>query len=361
MLWAPVAAAAPTALQQAWLLGLQADAVAFGDAEHAASTAHTYGKYQLYYARFMCRAGLDAYAFDGEEAHLILYVASLARTCKHPTICGYLNGVKQFFLDAGRLDPLRKERRPPITEFWRVMGGIRRLRTGVVKRKLPIERWMLLAFREQLDRWCPLSRSTLHLAVLTAQVIGWQAMLRISNICVESADVLPSDVHMLRRSDVRLDMANNCLWVSLRWSKTNQRGDRLHTVPIAGDAGSPLDVVALWIALCALVPTLPAGQHAFSYLNERGVVVPLVVANFVAITKRLADAVGLPSKDVSGRSFRRGGATSAFRQGVSGELIQFVGDWKSQVYLVYLEMSAAQKLAASRRMLSAPLTRPAGA
>ena len=353
--------AAPPAPARTWLLALQAEAVTFGGAEFAESTAGKYAKLQLYYARFVVRAGLDDFALEGDEAHLILYVTALARTCKYTTICGYLQGVKQFFLDAGRLDPLRAGRRPAITEFWRVMQGIRRMRSGVVKRKLPIERWMLLAFREQLERWRPFAQSTFFLAVLTAQVVGWQAMLRISNICPAHAGVLPSDVRMLRRSDVRLDLGRNCLWVSLRWSKTNQRGDRVHTVPISGDTGSPLDVVALWGALCASVPTVPAGQHAFSYVDERGVIVSLVAATFVAVTKRLADAVGLPSKDVSGRSFRRGGATCAFRGGVSGELIQFVGDWKSQVYMVYLDMSPEQKLAASRRMLLAPLARPTAA
>ena len=117
----------------------------------------------------------------------------------------------------------------------------------------------------------------------------------------------------------------------------------------------------LWIALVALVPTVPGGQHAFSYLNEHHAVVSLTAPLFVALTKRLADAVGLPAKDISGHSFRRGGATCAFRAGMPGEMMKFIGDWKSMCYLAYIEMSLMQRLEATRRMLATPLVRPAAA
>lgn len=332
------------------MLGLQAEAATYAAAELADSTAHKYGKYQGYWVRFMCRAGLRASVFSGEEAHLILYVTELARTCKYPTICSYLQGVKQFYIDSGRADPLRSDRAPPMVGFWRVMKGIQRLRSGLVLRKLPIERWMLLAFRQQLDLWGSLGTNTLHLAVLTAMVVGWNGMYRKSNICVTTAAVLPSDLRMLRRSDVILDRANDCLSVSTRFSKTNQRGDRVHTVTIAGDRGSPIDPVGLWIALGARVPDAPGGQHAFSYLDSRGRVTSLTADVFVAYTKRLATAVGLDSKEFSGHSYRRGGATSAFRAGIPGEMIQRIGDWTSAAYQAYIDVSPAQQLAASRRV-----------
>lgn len=41
----------------------------------------------------------------------------------------------------------------------------------------------------------------------------------------------------------------------------------------------------------------------------------------------------------TGHSFRRGGATYAFRSGVPGELIQVMGDWKSDAYKRYFDFS----------------------
>ena len=46
----------------------------------------------------------------------------------------------------------------------------------------------------------------------------------------------------------------------------------------------------------------------------------------------------------TGHSFRRGGASWAFRSGVPGELIQICGDWASDSYKRYLEFSTQNKL-----------------
>ena len=53
-----------------------------------------------------------------------------------------------------------------------------------------------------------------------------------------------------------------------------------------------------------------------------------------------------------GHSFRRGGATWAFRTGVPGELIQIYGDWASDAYKCYLEFSEDANLIVAREMVS---------
>ena len=53
-----------------------------------------------------------------------------------------------------------------------------------------------------------------------------------------------------------------------------------------------------------------------------------------------------------GHSFRRGGATWAFRAGVPGELIQIYGDWASDAYKCYLEFLEDAKLIVAREMVS---------
>ena len=52
----------------------------------------------------------------------------------------------------------------------------------------------------------------------------------------------------------------------------------------------------------------------------------------------------------TGHSFRRGGATYAFRSGVPGELIQVMGDWKSDAYKRYFDFSFDTMLSVSSRM-----------
>ena len=54
----------------------------------------------------------------------------------------------------------------------------------------------------------------------------------------------------------------------------------------------------------------------------------------------------------SPHSFRRGGASFAFPCNVPAEIIQRQGDWQSDAYLIYLEMSSAQKRRAVNSMAS---------
>ena len=57
----------------------------------------------------------------------------------------------------------------------------------------------------------------------------------------------------------------------------------------------------------------------------------------------------LPSSEAN--PFRRGGASWAFNNGVPGELIQVMGDWKSDAYKVYLEFSLSSKVAIAERLI----------
>ena len=50
---------------------------------------------------------------------------------------------------------------------------------------------------------------------------------------------------------------------------------------------------------------------------------------------------------------RRGGATFCSGLGVSGDLIKMLGDWKSDAYLLYDEVTVARRLELPRAMVKA--------
>ena len=51
-------------------------------------------------------------------------------------------------------------------------------------------------------------------------------------------------------------------------------------------------------------------------------------------------------------SFRRGGATFAFRAGTPAQFIKSQGDWASEAYLVYLVVSTDDKLDIMRSIMA---------
>ena len=71
---------------------------------------------------------------------------------------------------------------------------------------------------------------------------------------------------------------------------------------------------------------------------------------FIRVLRDLLTKAGYDAKSFTGHSFRRGGATYAFRAGVSGELIKLIGDWKSDAYSRYLDFSLDSKFQVGFKM-----------
>ena len=59
--------------------------------------------------------------------------------------------------------------------------------------------------------------------------------------------------------------------------------------------------------------------------------------NFIVRLPLKLEEASLPVKDVSSHSFRRGGATWALTCQIPGEIVKYMGDWKSSVNLSYLD------------------------
>ncbi len=138
------------------------------------------------------------------------------------------------------------------------------------------------------------------------------------------------------------------LLLTFTFSKTIQAGGRIHQVPIAPVPNSPLCPLRAFCALVALIPATPLAP-AFSIPTPTGLV-PMTKPQFVHVFRSCLTLLGLPAHLFSGHSFRRGGATWAFRTGTQGELIKLLGDWRSDAYLKYLNTSLNDKLIVSQAM-----------
>ena len=64
----------------------------------------------------------------------------------------------------------------------------------------------------------------------------------------------------------------------------------------------------------------------------------------------LLQVIGADPKRFGTHSFRRGAATLAFRAGAPADLIKTQGDWKSEAYQKYIEVSLYDKLRVAKLM-----------
>ena len=169
-----------------------------------------------------------------------------------------------------------------------------------------------------------------------------------SNLVADSlsatSDKLP------RRCDFVL--APEGAFLQIRATKTIQFKQRILSIPLPFIPNSPLCPVSALINHFRL-NRLASSDFLFSVKSSHASPPrPITYRNFTSFLSKVITKLDLDSQSFSPHSFRRGGASFAFECNVPAELMKFQGDWRSDAYLVDLEMSSSQKRLAVNSMAS---------
>jgi hypothetical protein len=228
----------------------------------------------------------------------------------------------------------------PNVSSWQIRllyRGISRVLCHSPKRALPITPIILLRLHPNINTQHPLQATLWSLYLITFFLFA-----RKSNMVPPSISSFDKNKHLQRKDIVICDVG---LIVVLKWSKTNQYGQRRLRIPIVSVPNSPLCPVSAYKNMLHLVPA-PPSSPAFVYPSSHSLV-SVTHHSFTSHLRHLLSQSGFSPQGYSGHSFRRGGATWAFRIGVPGELIQLHGDWRSDAYKVYLEVDFSTKVSVS--------------
>lgn len=324
------------------LLPLLAEAAGFQRKALASSTETQYDAQLRYFAAFCVFFDLP---FDEPtEAAVCAYAALLARTLAAASVRQYLKGLRSFYVRRGLAEFADMSAWPAL---YRTLKGIDRAKKLGTGQKQPITPHMLLALAQALSgRWHTEPKVAATWACVLVTFFGY---FRKSNT---TSGPTPSE-KCVRVCDVVVDMDAYALKVSVRETKTRQTGPA-PLVWIAGMRNHVLDPVAAWANHLRVngLDRAAAALPAFSFRMGEALV-PFGHELLVQTAKEMARMVGLDPSQVSGHSFRRGGATFAFQAGVPDILIQRQGDWRSTCYREYVVTSKAQALAATRQMFAA--------
>jgi len=274
---------------------------------------------------------------------LVAYMAWLCRTIRsQDTVRNYVHGLKVLH----SLQGMDVSNFTNLTVTLALRGVDRRLRY-TPRRAQPITPGMLTRMMERLDPESPTDATFRALFLLS-----FYLFLRKSSTVSNSVKGFDASKQLVRGDCKR---KRGILFVYSKWSKTNQFGKRSHGVPLLPLANSPLCPVAAYDNMCRLVPAADT-DPAFCTVVD-GVRKPITYAVFQKKLKASTKAIGLDPKLFSTHSFRRGGATLAFRAGIAGDTIKILGDWQSEAYQVYLECPIEVKAAASNLFRKAVLAR----
>lgn len=279
------------------------------------------------YFIFASYFGFDPYHLNVQV--LVCYLQLLFRSySSYSTIVSHVSAVKTLFSLLNL----------PVEVFQHVkvkltLKGIKKSLGVSVKKACPVNYSILLQVYKVID-WNNALDVTL-----------WASFLFMFFLMLRSSQLFPrvnKDVYVqkiLRRKDVVIKGA--FCFVNIYWTKTIQAKEKKLKFVLSRLIDSPFCPVKAYERMCCLV-TVDDTQPAFGRVNVD--YIPITYNFFVKKMRLLFKRAGLSPELFSSHSFRRGGATCAFEKGVPDYLIKTQGDWASDAYQSYLDVSVSQRL-----------------
>ena len=268
---------------------------------------------------------------------LLMYVQDLTEEfASVDTIVNYLQGVKIWHqIEGHRVDNFEH------FLMKLLLRGCRRQAQYKPKQALPITPKLLLQMYD-------------YMQVDTAQgATIWCLFLFAFFLVSRKSNLVPDGVkkfdHKKQLTRGNIKVRSDALLVTLDWTKTIQYNQRKLVVPLVAIPDSKLCPVKAYKTMCTM---MPAGENepAFQFLGKRGETQPVTYQQFQRAIKRTIESVGRDPAKFSTHSFRRGGATFAYESGVPADTVKLMGDWQSDCYRAYLQVSMACKTDAALKI-----------
>jgi hypothetical protein len=268
----------------------------------------------------------------------VAYVVHLAGRLQPSSIPRYLNVIRLLHLEAGMLNPLKEN-----WELLLVRKGINRVKGVAPVQKLPITIGILRSIHSSLSLHLPFDA-----AFWLALLIGFYGFLRKSTLL--PSVIAPGAGKFISRDDI-LDFSLDSFSLRIKHSKVIQFGQRELILPYARVLEVKLCPIRALLVHKGLSP-LPLDSPLFNYRS--GVQeVSFLHKQFVARLKAVLSAIGVDATKYSAHSLRRGGASFAFRAGMTSLEIKQRGDWSSSCYERYIHLDNSDTKRSSRVLAAA--------
>lgn len=171
--------------------------------------------------------------------------------------------------------------------------------------------------------------------------MGFHLLLRASNITSKSTTYFDPEVN-LTRSDFR--MHGDLLLVHIRWTKTLQFKERKLLIPVIPFTDQ--DISAVWW-FEFMISWIPAPPQAPAFSVPKGdKLYPLSYSQLDRLMKVWCQRAKIDSARLILHCLRRGGASWLKEKGVSDSVIQAMGDWRTMMFLRYIDSALQTRLEA---------------
>ena len=213
-------------------------------------------------------------------------------------------------------------------KYYRAINGIKRSLHHKVKRVEPMTTKLLHKIRKAVNM-----NDQKDMVVWVTMISGFFMVLWKSNLVPLSQ--VHDMVHNICRSDVRYH--KGVMVIIIRWSKTNQHGEKETEIPLVVHKGSEMCPVK-WIL--HMVKTIPAksNMNLFSYMHKKkGVVVPVTYRDLMETMRKWLDMIGVNSLKYSSHSLCRGATTHVYKSNIAETSIMRMEFWWLQCFRRYIK------------------------
>lgn len=180
-------------------------------------------------------------------------------------------------------------------------------------------------------------------------IVFWCLFLFAFFLLARKSNLVPTSLKDIKENKIlfRRDIQDygDHLIISMKWTKTIQKGERILQIPLIQIQDSILCPVYAYRQMCRIIPA-NLDSPLFILSNKR----ILTYYQYQAKLRYFIENIGLDASQFSSHSFRRGGATLLFKAKVPADKIQLMGDWHSDAYKKYLSFSLDDKIAVAKIM-----------
>lgn len=269
--------------------------------------------------------------FPATSWQMVRYARYIANTVtSYETVMNYLSGVRRLHELGGYPVPDAQD-----SNLRHLMRAIRLELAHPVKQAEPVTPELLRQIYDHVDL-----RDTQDLVCYTALLVGFYLFLRKSNLVPEGVKEF-NPRKQLTRADAQV--GQNVVLIIVKWSKTIQYQQKELLLPLLPAKDIRICPV-FWLKLMLAKVMANSDQPLFSINKVGGGTEALTYDQLSKKLKHWVKKLGIPADRYTLHGLRRGGACHALEVGLIGEDLKILGDWATDAYMRYLDMSLQRRV-----------------
>ena len=290
------------------------------------------------YEKFCNRYLLEYFPCNNKQ--LCRFGQHLTKTLQSPESVGnYMSGIRTCLALLGLEPPDVQDRQMKM-----FTAGLKRLMPHAIKQAEPVTPEILLKLSRVVNY-----RDTIETVAWAGLLLGFYMFLRKSNLVPDTMDQFNGEQQFCRK-DVNLLGMDKAMMIEIRWSKTIQHKQKILRLPVLPARNKAICPVFWMHFLTCAVPgepedpvlALPATQKLALSANQ-------LIYRFC----KWLTLIGLDSTKFTLHSLHRGGATFAYQSNIEAEMIKLMGDWASDAYKRYIDVSMDKRYESMKMFVEA--------